>query len=436
MRPSLSPPRARLALLGVLSAATLAVGALPDAGLTAPSPPTIDRPTVVKKPVRRPDTCQAITPAVRQQLRARGVKHTLCVRPGPPTSVPAPRPPRAEAPDPSIDLNADDADLRIAQVAVPSPLCQTGFTVFTRFSSCTQDTAGVIAINVISGLITGEIDIQYAFWNTLANNVRSWDENLQITVTGASGILAGNTSLGAPLQCMSSTPGDCFTRSLIGQIEISPVLMDPAGATFDGAAAMESTDPGIDFQTIGLTLFWTTTNPDVTPNSLVDQVQAAVNQRCDNTLANFTVGGCVYPDFSFNLYVLSLSDPSVQGVAQHILDAQFGTPTTPPLPDQFGVLGANNPLTRDTNPADTLANRNASCADFVPDPTPPGQPSDSCDEYPFASTYQGAAFVGPGRFSVAHVPVDQNSRAGSLLGGFYSINRIIDGDPFYAFITI
>ena len=165
------------------------------------------------------------------------------------------------------------------------------------------------------------------------------------------------------------------------------------------------------------------------------QVQSAVNQRCDNTLPNFSQGGCVYPDFSFNLYILSLSDPTVQAVAQRISDAQFGTTTSPALPDQFGVFGANNPLTRAINPADIAANRNASCASFVPDPTPLGQPPDSCDEYPFASTHQGAAFVGPGRFSVAHVALDQNTRAGSLLGGFYSSNGIIDGDPFYAVIT-
>ena len=136
------------------------------------------------------------------------------------------------------------------------------------------------------------------------------------------------------------------------------------------------------------------------------------------------------PDFSSNYYTLSLSDPSVQTVAQHIYDAEYGTSTTPPLPDQFGVPGANNPLIRDTNQADIDANRKASCAGFVSN-----GPGDSCDEYPFASTYQGAAFVGPGRYSTAHVPSDQNKQAGSDRNGFFLTQRIINGDPFYALIT-
>jgi len=138
----------------------------------------------------------------------------------------------------------------------------------------------------------------------------------------------------------------------------------------------------------------------------------------------------VNPDFSSHYHTLCLTDPSVQTVAQHIYDAERGIRTTPPLPDQFGVPGANNPLTRDVNQADINANRNASCAGFVSN-----GPGDSCDEYPFASTYQGAAFAGPGRYSTAHVPSGQNSQAGSDLNGFFLTQRIIDGDPFYALIT-
>ncbi|MFD0271373.1 NucA/NucB deoxyribonuclease domain-containing protein [Streptomyces sp. NPDC127106] len=56
-----------------------------------------------------------------------------------------------------------------------------------------------------------------------------------------------------------------------------------------------------------------------------------------------------------------------------------------------------------------------------------------CDEFPFASTYEGSAVeeydvnVERNNFSVQPVPGDQNGAAGTLLRGFYNANRIIDG---------
>jgi Deoxyribonuclease NucA/NucB len=93
------------------------------------------------------------------------------------------------------------------------------------------------------------------------------------------------------------------------------------------------------------------------------------------------------------------------------------------------------PSTHDTSDFDRDRNNQAACGAFIPNPPGPDGDPDSCDEYPFQSTYQGAFFVGPGRFSTEHVPNSQNSQAGSLLGGFYLRNRIIDGDPFYAWIV-
>lgn len=186
------------------------------------------------------------------------------------------------------------------------------------------------------------------------------------------------------------------------------------------------TDSGIDFQNMAMTFNWHTTAPDVTPDRLSYQIQSPIKQRCDNTLPGFAEGGCVNSDYDLNYYTLSRSDPSVQAVAQHIYDAQHGPSA---LPDGFGVPGLNKPLTRTISQTDRQRNHDAACGDFVPI-----DPNDTCDEYAFESTYQGAYFVGPGRFSVAHVPGDQNSYAGSLLGAFYTTQRIIDGDPFYAYI--
>ncbi|MFD3701463.1 NucA/NucB deoxyribonuclease domain-containing protein [Streptomyces sp. NPDC058646] len=56
-----------------------------------------------------------------------------------------------------------------------------------------------------------------------------------------------------------------------------------------------------------------------------------------------------------------------------------------------------------------------------------------CDEFPFASTYQGSAVeeydphVEKNNFSAMPVPKTENGAAGTLLRGFYNNNRIIDG---------
>ncbi|MGW3324854.1 NucA/NucB deoxyribonuclease domain-containing protein [Streptomyces virginiae] len=56
-----------------------------------------------------------------------------------------------------------------------------------------------------------------------------------------------------------------------------------------------------------------------------------------------------------------------------------------------------------------------------------------CDEFPFASTYQGSAVeeydphVEKNNFSVMPVPGAENGAAGNLLRGFYNANRVIDG---------
>jgi hypothetical protein len=99
-------------------------------------------------------------------------------------------------------------------------------------------------------------------------------------------------------------------------------------------------------------------------------------------------------------------------------------------------LGANyiglqgTALTRLPDGPSKKANHDTACAGFVPINS-----LDSCDEFAFESTYQGAYFVGRARTYVAHVPAAQNSYAGTQLGLYYLYNRIIQDDPFYVAIT-
>ncbi|MFF9405804.1 NucA/NucB deoxyribonuclease domain-containing protein [Streptomyces anandii] len=57
-----------------------------------------------------------------------------------------------------------------------------------------------------------------------------------------------------------------------------------------------------------------------------------------------------------------------------------------------------------------------------------------CDEYPFASTKEGSN-KGDNRYSVRLISGTDNRAGGNRLDEMYTLNRVLDGDPFYVKIT-
>ncbi|SCF18887.1 Deoxyribonuclease NucA/NucB [Micromonospora carbonacea] len=149
--------------------------------------------------------------------------------------------------------------------------------------------------------------------------------------------------------------------------------------------------------------------------------------------------GSVFVDAPL-VYVLSLSEDAVKYSARHIYDAQNNPERTFPSWVGKTVPGGSmqDPLTRLTDQAKISENRDASikvCKDVWGDNYAAG--GLQCDEYPFASTYQGGKY-GPDssggllRFSARPIPGDDNNAGGgSRLGQkFYWENRILDGEAF------
>jgi hypothetical protein len=141
-------------------------------------------------------------------------------------------------------------------------------------------------------------------------------------------------------------------------------------------------------------------------------VDNGLRGRCDNIAAGL---GCVNEDYIPTLFYDSTRNPLVGPVAQHIYDAQHGGLVTP-----WGEPG--HTLQRDMNQSDINANRQAACGKVT---VPPG---DSCDEYPMASTFEGAAFNSD--YSIRIVPKSANDSQGGLTGTFYNNNRVISDDDF------
>lgn len=158
--------------------------------------------------------------------------------------------------------------------------------------------------------------------------------------------------------------------------------------------------------------------------------------RCDRV---FAPAGCVAMKDYAPWMNFDSNGPYPQ-VAGHIKKAQAAG-----LPGSFA---SKRPLRRMTNTRIARINRAVAC----PRPWRPPTSNETCDEYPFASTYEGAA-TGPGvpiglpgcnvplhppsfgeipSYSPCFIDGKQNSNAGSqVMQPFYRTNRLLDRDRFY-----
>ncbi|WP_420162372.1 NucA/NucB deoxyribonuclease domain-containing protein [Nocardiopsis sp. CNT-189] len=143
------------------------------------------------------------------------------------------------------------------------------------------------------------------------------------------------------------------------------------------------------------------------------------------------------------LYTLSLDDPAVEQTALHIYDAQNRPERT--FPSHLGKTvpgkkpqeqGESLPLHRIEDSKKIDSNRRASgrVRDDVWGNKGDGKLV-NCDEYPFASTYEGASTGDRRSFSARPIGADDNQEAGRRLQRTYYEQRILNGDPFYVQIT-
>jgi hypothetical protein len=189
---------------------------------------------------------------------------------------------------------------------------------------------------------------------------------------------------------------------------------------------------------------WSHDDPTVRPSSTAIVVTPQV--RCDNGSAGLNGFGCIQPTFTPS-FELNLADPAVDQAAHHIYEAQAsglgGADPRSSMPNR-------SPLHRLTDDYLSQQNTNRACpASYV-------RPSGfQCDEYPFKSSWEGAATQNPGGpartnpgwcnipepagsgpfgYSVCMIPGTQNASAGGKLGNFYLTNRVMSGDAFYVWI--
>lgn len=294
-----------------------------------------------------------------------------------------------------------------------------------RFLSCADTLLNVTVLQIEpTPLLLGSFSWEDQQWATLAQKSLTWTHGLQVLgyTELAFGDLADGVSGTMFSNCLPVTSG--CTETSLGlpdpqQVAVVPGLTYNFGWTeTDAGAASLGVAGQQDILNATLGVVWLIVADE--QSTELDDI-GALAVRCD-TIAIPTTPGCVDQAFTPTLTYNSLTNPLVGPVAQHIYDAQRTLVTAWGVPSSVFPNGA--PLTRDMNPADITANRTAACSGVAP----------SCDEYPMASTHQGAAFNID--FSTATVPPAANNSQGGLTRAFYRANRVIDPDPFYVDVIL
>ena len=139
--------------------------------------------------------------------------------------------------------------------------------------------------------------------------------------------------------------------------------------------------------------------------------------RCDHMYpTNWRKPGCVLPAFiptvdMSSLPVIAKNIRKVQGRGSHV-----------------GKPGGRNPLNRTSTQQEADHNRRLVCPKRLKRP-----PGSQCDEYPFASSWQGGTKLPPIDRTISWVPAHENRLQGAILKNFYKDNRVLRGSPGDAF---
>ncbi|WP_377273710.1 NucA/NucB deoxyribonuclease domain-containing protein [Peterkaempfera sp. SMS 1(5)a] len=274
----------------------------------------------------------------------------------------------------------------------------------TRFTSCDTYTTRPWQL-YMAGLPVPVAWVQYRItigWHTVVNS-RRFTGVVHVKVLGARGTLIPGLALTVTAKC----GGSCtVTGTASGPLWL-PGQEWGGTFTFNDAVAEDKKDE------IKAEFLETAKHPVLRTGP--GDLYAGSIVRCDDTMGNQNAG-CIIKQYTPTMTSMT----ELPTIAKNILRIQAAT--------GLGKVGGT-PLTRLRNDSAIDKNRRAVCGrSNTGDPQNPG---DTCDEYPFASTYEGGVPVRNGENMWAWVPGDENQGQSWRINNFYTANRILDTDPFW-----
>lgn len=363
-------------------------------------------------PKARRGTCEDTRKRLPEYAQAAGVQRVACLEPA----------------DSGGAAGTSDGAMAAESVVAPPPWCGTGGVMrYTRTAACQVSSWYIQVFNADTGAIVGRLDFNAINYSYTSTSIHAWGHQLSIYPTSMWGAATGTTVTGYAT-CISGAA--CVPDG--SSFPVQPVVV---GQWAEGDSYFTTTVAAPGSQGFATTSYLAEfMNPTWAGSVIISEDQMEV--RCDNSTPGVNSIGCVFWEYVPSVsYALTGPYPVF---AKHVADAQAS-----------GLPGAVTPLHRTTDPWVNSQNRATACPGSMT--RPPGM---SCDEYPFASTYEGAFLsgggprtfpycgvllvsqsTGPNGYSVCMIEAGQNSGAGTQLGAMYRNNRVIDGDPFRVVIT-
>ncbi|MBV9449116.1 MAG: hypothetical protein JO345_24780 [Streptosporangiaceae bacterium] len=298
-----------------------------------------------------------------------------------------------------------------------SPVCGFEQWYYDRFDMCAI-VAGEYYLYTLDPetgemVETGDLTFEITHDIALSAVTSTFAESDEFLVTSAAGDADSGTTIALSVSC----GGSCRATN---HFEPSPV---EDGSNLTGSVSYSDSTTTVDSTSSSYT--WVFHNPIAT-NGPVSFSFGSLTYRCDDEVAAYP--GCVVPAYTPTLTTMTLlpaidaNIASIQAAGPH----HYGNPSYSPA----------YPLHRTTDPTIQNANNSTACPPSRK-PRPGGSypyvgpAPGSCDEYPFATTLEGASRTQKPDWGTAIVPPSEQSAQGGYISSFYQANRILDGDAFW-----
>lgn len=286
-----------------------------------------------------------------------------------------------------------------------SSLCGVKGIKRTRHAACGVVGIAVTIVHLPSKKVVGTGLVGFLYSEALNNKSRHWSLQAEIALIKATGVLKADAIATTEIVCT----GGCASSGPWTKLRLA------VGKIYSHTFSISS--PGSATDTTHQTPVITFAHPiseNVAPVVLSNLGPA----RCDSIAVKGS-SGCVFSDVAAE-YLVYLSGHNEDKVAANVEDGEHNTKA------HFGWLGHGPHLTRATSSSVAAANRRAACGKKNFKPL-------TCDEYPFAATFQGAKFF-PADNVTAAVPGSQNSAEGAFRVAMYRSERLLNDDPYWVFV--
>ncbi|MEW2121480.1 hypothetical protein AB0945_41350 [Streptomyces sp. NPDC005474] len=329
----------------------------------------------------------------------------------------------------------------VAQAAAICTITDPGSWHFERLSACLREMKVTFTLRGSREEVLGTAILYVSSSATLNPRSGSWDENLQVEATQYTGQVK-SLNVAAEVTCTSNCKA-MQNHPWAGNRALTDGQVASGTVSYRNVPAVGVADPS----TVKYSL--TTTQTGTAPTQPTVNWSNPRAIRCDSALTESgnTSTGCALPSVT---PLLELPLSTYGAAAATYRWAQYN------LPDGWGLF-SGKPLTRALDGSDR---RKKTCegqssvpfvkkTDIVPD--------DSCDEFPFASTWEGGTDGGRcaeivplfegGEWKIyeadparpvthtepcvrGHVPLGVNQLAGTAYSNLIQNQRLINKDPF------